>query len=275
MARYQASVTAQSAQQAARARAALLQQMKLMREAQSDAARLNVADQARANGDVQTACRIYVRLSANRAANPATYAARERLGQLGVEAQQKLAELESRLGQWSNLSASDELDASDLEALAGCITNFRQLADQYGYVPQIGREIKHALTKRRNQPTAKAALFEPEARRLWDEGQALESAGEVCCAFLLYEEALRKLPAPSARAAEQRLAQLRSDPQHVAAAESCRNLQWCHQQYRLAERVARVQPERARELFTQIVERSPADTAIHADARDQLALLAR
>lgn len=275
MARYQASVTAQSAQQAARARAAMLQQMKLMREAQSDAARLNVADQARANGDIQTACRIYVRLSANRAANPATYAARERLGQLGQEAQQRLTELEGRLEPATQMSASDAWDASTLAPLANSIHELRELASQYESVPQIGREIKNRLTKERNRPVVKAALFEPEARRLWDEGQTLESAGEVCCAFLLYEEALRKLPAPSARAAEQRLTQLRSDPQHVAAAESCRNLQWCHQQYRLAERVARVQPERARELFAEIVERSPADTALHADARDQLALLAR
>jgi hypothetical protein len=105
---------------------------------------------------------------------------------------------------------------------------------------------------------------------LWDDAQALEAQGQTCCAFLLYEEALHMLPAPSARAAHQRLEQLKSDPQNIAAAEACRTMQWCHQQYRLAERVARVAPARARDLFAQIVERSPADTTIHVEAQNQL-----
>ena len=78
------------------------------------------------------------------------------------------------------------------------------------------------------------------------------------------------LPAPSASSARQRLEQLKRDPQNIVAAEACRNMQWCHQQYRLAERVAQVAPERARELFVQIVERAPADSTIYAEARKQL-----
>jgi len=119
-----------------------------------------------------------------------------------------------------------------------------------------------------------AGRISPADCGLWDDAQALEEKGQVCCAFLLYEVAVRKLPAPSARAAEQRLAQLRTDPQQVAAAEACRSLQWCHQQYRTAERVARVSPQRARELFEQIVERAPADSPVHAAARAEVARLA-
>ena len=66
----------------------------------------------------------------------------------------------------------------------------------------------------------------------------LEGKGQVCCAFQLYEEAVRLSPAPSALAAERRLAQLKADPAQVQAAEACRVMQWCHQQYRMAERVA-------------------------------------
>jgi hypothetical protein len=87
---------------------------------------------------------------------------------------------------------------------------------------------------------------------------------------LLYEEAARKLPAPSAHAAERRLTELKADPQQVAAAEACRSLQWCHQQYRTAERVARVSPRRAKELFEQIVQRAPADSPVHAAARAEI-----
>ena len=161
-------------------------------------------------------------------------------------------------------------EAESLAQLAVCIAQFDDLADQYGRVPVIGRDIKSAAAKQRNQPQARAALFEPDAKRLWEEGQSLEAEGHVCCAYLLYEEATRKLPAPSARAASQRLEQLKADPQQVAAAEACRNLQWCHQQYRLAERVAQVAPDRAKDLFLQIVERSPADSTIHAEAQAQL-----
>jgi hypothetical protein len=248
----------------------MLQQMRLMREAQTDAMRLNVADAARAKGDNQAACRIYLRLAGERTANAATVAARQRLSELDKEARQKLAEVEQRLGKWDNMSPSDESETESLARLAQCVAEFDELADQYGRVPQVGREIKTARAKQMNRPQVRAAIGEPDARQLWDDAQILESEGHVCCAFLLYEEALPMLPAPSARSAHQRLEQLKGDPQNIAAAEACRTMQWCHQQYRLAERVARVAPERARELFVRIVERSPADSTIHAEAQHQL-----
>ena len=70
----------------------MLQQMRLVREAQSDAVRLNIADAARAKGDNQAACRIYVSLVGNRTASPSSVAARERLTDLEKEARQKLAD---------------------------------------------------------------------------------------------------------------------------------------------------------------------------------------
>ena len=75
-----------------------MQQMRLLRDAQSDAARLNIADAARAKGDYQVACRIYLSLAGSRPANPATVTANERLIELGQEARKKLADVEERLG---------------------------------------------------------------------------------------------------------------------------------------------------------------------------------
>ena len=244
----------------------MLQQMRMLREAQSDAARLAIADQARAKGDNEAACRIYLRLAGSRTASQSTAEAQNRLGELEQEAQQKLADLRQQLATWDNVSPSEEVDAESSTQLAACIAKFDELADQYGRVPQVGREIKTTLARHKSRPQVRAALSEPDARRLWDDGQALEEKGQICCAFLLYEAAVRKLPAPSAQAAERRLTQLRADPQQVAAAEACRSLQWCHQQYRTAERVARVSPRRAQELFEQIVQRAPADSPVYAAA---------
>jgi hypothetical protein len=260
----------QYSRQAALARAALEQQMRLMKEAQSDAVRLNIADAARAKGDNETACRIYLNLAGSRLANPATVTAKDRLTELDKEARQKWADVESRLGQWRSLSPSEELETESLVQLAQCIADFDDLADQYGRVPTVGRDLKKAVAKQRNLPQARAAIFEPDAKSLWEQGQKLEAEGHVCCAYLLYEEAARKLPAPSARAAHRRLEQLKADPENVTAAESCRNMQWCHQQYRLAERLVKDAPERAKELFAQIVQRAPADSTIYAEAQHQL-----
>ena len=220
-----------------------------------------------AKGDNEAACRIYLRLAGSRTASPSTAEAQKRLGELEQEAQQKLADLRQQLATWDNVSPSEEVDAESSTQLAACIAKFDELADQYGRVPQVGREIKTTLARHKSRPQVRAALSEPDARRLWDDGQALEEKGQICCAFLLYEAAVRQLPAPSAQAAERRLTQLKADPQQVAAAEACRSLQWCHQQYRTAERVARVSPRRAQELFEQIVQRAPADSPVYAAAR--------
>ena len=81
---------------------------------------------------------------------------------------------------------------------------------------------------------------------------------------------MQQLPAPSAQVAQRRLEQLKADPQQVASAEACRVLQWCHLKYRTAVRVAKVKPSKAREMFEQIVQRSPADSEVHLAAKDQI-----
>ncbi len=251
----------------------MVQQMRLMREAQSDSARLQIADKARDEGNYLAACRIYLRLAARRPTNPSAEAAEKRLKELGQLGRKELANVEQRLSHWRAKSPGDSLADESLAELAKCVTDLEELADQFGSVPGVGREIKTAATKHRNHPLTQAALNEPDAKQLWEEGQSLEQQGHICCAYLVFEEAAKKRPAPSAIAAQQRLEELKADPRNVEAAEACRNLQWCHQQYQVAERLAQAAPDRAKELFAKIIERSPVDSRIHAEARTQIARL--
>jgi hypothetical protein len=245
----------------------------VLRDAKTGAARLQFADRARSEGDIRSACRVYLRLALSRTATPATVVARQRLLELKQEARQKVADVEGRLRELTSASPGEQNSNDTFERLSECMSDFDKLAKQYGRVPEVGRVINSSLSKQKKHPQVRAALGEPEASLLWDEAQQLEREGQVCCAFQLYEEALRLLPAPSARAAEQRLAHLKSDPQQVAAADACRNLQWCHERYRLASRVAKVQPKKAREMFQQIVQRAPVDSRIYQDAKSEIGRL--
>lgn len=251
------------------------QQLRLMREAQSDAARLAIADQAREKGDLSLACRMYMKLASSRVQTPACAEAQKRLDSVREDSRKQLDELVKRLASFDTISPSEEMPAESAEQIKTCMSELDALADQVGRVVDIGRDVKSALAKHKAKPHVRSVLNEPDAKQLWDEGQALEGKGQVCCAFQLYEEAVRLSPAPSALAAERRLAQLKADPAQVEAAESCRVMQWCHQQYRMAERVALVTPDRARELYAKIVERSPVDSPVHAAAQTELARLDR
>ena len=246
---------------------------RLMRQAQTDAARMAFAERARTEGDIQGACRLYLRVAGSRPATPFTAAARQRLVELQNEARQTAADTQRRLEGLVENTPIEQATAESLRELAACLAKFDELAKQYERVPQAGREIRVALAKHKKHSSVQAALREPDARKLWEDAQELEQQGHLCCAFLLYEEAVRELPAPSAVAAQRRLAQLKLDPQNIADAEACRNLQWCHERYRLAERVARVEPQQARELFEQIVARAPADSKIYDEAREQITRL--
>ena len=61
------------------------------------------------------------------------------------------------------MSPSDELEAESLTKLAQYIADFGELSDQYGRVPQVGREIKSALAKQRNRPQVQSSVV--RARR--------------------------------------------------------------------------------------------------------------
>ena len=219
------------------------------------------------------ACTLYLRVANDRTYNPSAAAAKQRLASLKKEARPKMATIQARLTVLGDLTIVEQIPEEREEKVIEFINDLEQLAADYGQVPEVGREIRVLLAKQHKRPTVQAVLHEGEAAPLWQEGQKLEKDGQICCAMVLYEDMLELLPAASARAAKQRLEALGKDPNNVAAAEICRKLQWCHEKYKTAERLAKLEPRKARDLFQKILERSPADSLIHRAAKDHLAQL--
>ncbi len=195
------------------------------------------------------------------------------LADLKKEAANKHSSLVGRIASYLDNPLDQPLTDTDIRGLTECMIDFTELAKTYGDVPEIGRKIKSTLSVHLKKPIVRTVMCEPKAKHLWRTGQELEVQGHLCCAFLVYEEAVTELPAPSAHKAQQRLERLTSDPQNVKDARLCSRLKWCHQKYRVAEKLAKAEPGRARELFALIVQRAPADSRIHQEATQQIAKL--
>ena len=123
------------------------------------------------------------------------------------------------------------------------------------------------MEKLRRQPEYASVLNELAAKSLWELGQEHERDDQLCCAYWVYKRAAELTPAPSAVLAKNRFAELDKDPQVVASAEKCRTLQWCHQAYLRADRLLELKPERATELFAEIVSRAPKDSEVYREAK--------
>jgi hypothetical protein len=258
-----------------------MQAARLMRQASSDAARLSLADQFRQEGDIRSASMLYVRIASSKPPNPSSVAAKERLGDLAQEAKAKLVEIDNRLesltGGGSVTSAAGPADSrrSGNSALgtsvAEAFREYDELERQYANVYAAKSAIEKRVRDQRRKPEYAAALNEPKAKVLWESGQAREQEKQSCCAYWFYVEGAKLLPAPSAIRARDRLDEMKQDSGTVAAAETCRELQWCHRAYQRAEKLQYAKPDRARELFAEIIERSPDDSSIHSAARLELA----
>jgi hypothetical protein len=262
-----------TAQQYALQQAVAIRQRRVLHNARTNAARLKAADEARQAGDIPLACRIYCRVATDRSQNAAVQTARRRLDDLKKEAAAQTAPAIDRLASFVVESSSEMMKEEDAKRLEDSVDEMRGLIEKYGDVPEVGRRLKSTLSIHLKRPEIRAVLCEPEAKEIWQAGQALEAQESVCCAQLLYEEAAKGLPAPSALKAQKRLAELRQDPQRVADAEACRALKWCHQKFRIAEMLTKAEPRRARELFKQIAAKAPDDSQIHVEAKNRLALL--
>ena len=59
---------------------------------------------------------------------------------------------------------------------------------------------------------------------------------------------------------------MEEDPEIVASAAACRELQECHKIFSRAEKLSKLRQARAKELFAQIVERAPEDSELHRAA---------
>ena len=250
----------------------MLRQRRIQKNAQTNAARLKAADEARSDGDIQLACRIYLRVATDRSFDASVRAARSRLAELKTEASAEHTALLGRLASWLE-TAPEHLAEDGGRGLAECMMDFSEMAERYGDVPEVGRKIKSTLSTHMKKPTVRAVVYEPQANHLWKTGRELEVQGNVCCALLVYRDAATQAPAPSALLAQERIKQLELDPQNIKDAEDCSALKWCHQKYRIAELLAKSEPQRARDLFHQIAQRAPTDSKIHQEARRQVAKL--
>lgn len=253
--------------------AAVSRQQALWQAAQASSDRLDTAERFYKSGDIVVAARLYAAVARSRPKTEMTEKARSCLDYLAEEARRKIGEIDTTLSELSQgMSPGERLTAERWpdnwkDGVATAFQEYDQIVDDYRAVPAVKNELKSHVSKQRRQREYAAVLKEPEAKTLWDLAQQHEQEDQSCCAYWAYERASKLLPAPSARRAADQLAEMQQDPELMAAAERCRELQWCHRTYRLADRLASSKPGRAKELFAQIVERSPQDTEIHRDAQ--------
>jgi hypothetical protein len=277
------AATAVAQQQLAVARAAMLaRENQLLEQATSSLARLEAAERAYKEGDVRVASRIYIGLVMKERGSPAAAEARQRLARLAEEARQKLKQIDAKLADQRSMVSPGELSTAGgpatpqqvadrwEELVAEAFQRYDRLAEDYAGIPEVKGELTKHIAKQRRQTEFAAVLNEPEAKTLWEEGQRREQEGQLCCAYWVYKEAAGLTPARSAERARRRLAEMEQDPEIMAAAAVCRELQECHKLYDRAKRLIEARPARAKELFAQIVARAPADSEVYQSALTHL-----
>lgn len=258
-------------------RAAAVAQARRYRELKNDEQKLDAAQEAYDQGDVDRAMVLLTRVATSRTSREHAETARSRVAEIQADGRRKLAEIDARLAGTDTPGEGDsaQRDQDYGEQVRRAFRDYETLERQFRRVPVVNREIANRLARQKLRDDYAAALREPEAAELWKYGQQLEADDQACCAYHVYREAVKHLPAPSATFARERLAVLERDEQFLREARVCGELQWCHRTFDQASRLVKVRPERARMLFTQIVMRSPADTEIHRAAERQLDELGR
>lgn len=263
VARAQAMAGMQAAAQAAQA--------SLFRQLATAAKRLAAGDAAYEKGDIRLATAIYLRLSAFRPPNAGTVAAKERLAKLAADARTKMQAIDETIdGPLSTSGMSENTPAvatPDAATVLKAFEDYLRLESLYGNVPAVKKEIHAQIARQRARPQYAAVLNEGKAKEWWDLAQKHEKDDQLCCAYWAYQEAKKLAPAPSALKAQERFDELKNDPEIVKSAELCKELRWCHQAFHRASLLASVNPDRAKEIFGEIVSRAPEDTEIHRAAK--------
>lgn len=228
------------------------------------------------NGDLVVAARLYASVARSRPKTEMTEKAKDCLEILAQEARQKITEIDSKLNEHGRAISPSDWGMQESwpegwqETVTRAFQEYDQVVDDYRAVPAVKKELSLHVSQQRRRPEYAMALNEPEAKTLWDLAVQHEEEDHACCAYWVYEQASKLVPAPSAKRAAKRLAEMQKDPEILAAAKRCRELQWCHRTYRLAENLERSDPERAKNLFAQIVDRSPKDSEVHIAAQKQI-----
>ena len=263
-------------QRATRIRAAIeAREAYLMKKAATAQARLQAADKAYQEGDIRVAARIYVSLAQSRSGDTASLQARQHLDQLAAEATEKRKQIEADFAKEQAGLSPGELSPSQFsyrwsESVLALLQKYDELTEKYDAVPAAKRELGKQIAKQRNRPEYAAVLKEPEAKALWDLGQQHEQQDSACCAYWVYKHAAQLTPAPSARRAHDRLAKMEQDPKTIEAAKACRDLQECHKIYNSAVRIVDTNPDRARQLLLQVVDRAPKDSTLYVAAQQRI-----
>jgi len=261
-------------------REAQAQQARLLRNATTNASRLQAADRARREGNVRVASMIYGKISLARPVDGSVTAAQERLRELADEARSIQKEIDTNLrvgspfaelAPSSGQSASSSLPAKTI--LKG-FEDYQNLLFQYGEISAVKRSLATHVARQRAKPQFAAVLNEPEAAEFWDIGEQHEKEGHRCCAYRAYAVAAQLAPAPSAQKAAARLEEMSQDPKIAEEAEVCKNLEWCHGAFARATMLAKARkPSQARNLFAQILEKAPEDSAVFRESSRQYEVL--
>ena len=258
--------------------AAQARMARLLREVSAAAQRLEAGDRAYQDGDIRLASGIYVRLAGSHPPNPVTLQARDRLAQLAQEAREKLGEIDVAL-----IPTAAPVDGSydvpapspiSADKVLQAFQDYDEIVARYATVPEAKRERAAHVARQRKKPQYAAVLNEAQAKRLLELAQGHEQRQEHCCAYWVYQDAARLDPAPSALQARERFEALAADPETVRAAQTCRELRWCHKAFQRAEMLAKVKPENARRVFGEILSRAPEDSEIYRAARAEYEALA-
>ena len=251
--------------------------LQLLAKANSDRSKYDLAERAYRDGEIPVAARIYMSLIRSRIQNPITMQAKERLGTLAKEAREKVKEVDAMLSM--ELIEPSQMEPAELiqwqESVRTAFDKYDEVLENYGNVPGVKREITNHVAKQRRRPECAAVLKEANAKRLWDLGQQQEHESHDCCAYWLYKDAVRLRPAPSALQALARIEAMEQSPELLAAAGVCRDLQVCHKTFKSAEWLQVENPDRARQLFADILERAPADSGVYRAAKERYDALPR
>ena len=277
-----AAMQAQAANTAAKRWAA-----RLARKAKTNPKKLAAADKQYEEGDIATAALIYGRLAASRPRGQYSIQAQQRLRKIQDDARSELAQIDKTLQQPSQPSSKNsairpaetaeirnERIAAEKQAekqyVLDAFQQYAKLQQSYGRVPVVGKEIRKHIYRQKKRPEFAVVLNEVEAEHLWSLGQQHEQDGQLCCAYQVYQQAAELSPAPTARLAERRVELLSADEGILESVKTCNDLQWCHDKFGVAELFARVNPKKAKEVYSKIIVKAPKDSKVYVAALDRL-----
>jgi hypothetical protein len=245
-----------------------------LRKLSKEGDRLVRGDEEYQKGNIAVASRLYAGLASSRTPTEYSKAARERLDTLRGRGRKQCEEIDDRLSELvkrMNSVSEPEVEPVTDDSVRRIFDDYKQLLNEYHQVAQLGPWLTRHVTQQKARPECAAALNEPKAAELWRLGQTHEENGHACCAYRAYEKAEKLLPAESAKLAQERLRKMRDeDAAIVVSAKACAELEWCHRAYQRAEKLLDNNPDRARELFAEVVERSPEDSEVHRAAAKKL-----